>query len=103
MGPVRDVADKINELTGIETRVTELGHIQRGGAPHVRDRVTATTMGYRAVTLLAEGKGSRVIAMQGEECVDYDITEALEMTKEFDYESYKMFTAMTFLDKSTLK
>ncbi|MCL2151589.1 MAG: 6-phosphofructokinase [Oscillospiraceae bacterium] len=102
MGPVREIAGKINEATGIETRVTELGHIQRGGSPHVRDRVAATIMGYKAVELLAKGQGGRVIAMQGEEFVDYDITEALSMTKDFDYATYKMFTAFTFLDKSTL-
>jgi len=102
LGPVRSVADRIIESIGVETRVTELGHIQRGGAPHVRDRVTATTMGYNAVTLLAEGKGSRIVAMQGEEYVDYDIDEALEMKKEFDYEAYKMFTELTFLDKKTV-
>ena len=100
LGPVRNIADRIHETTGIETRVTELGHIQRGGSPHVRDRVTATIMGYKAVTLLAEGKGCRVVAMQGEDYVDYDINEALNMTKEFDYETYKMFTALTFLDKT---
>jgi len=102
MDPVHIIAKKINEATGIETRVTELGHIQRGGTPHVRDRFVATGMGSKAVSLLAEGTVNRVVAMQGEEIVDYDIREALEMTKELNYEAYKMFTALTFLDKSAL-
>jgi len=102
MEPAHIIAGKINEATGIDTRVTELGHVQRGGTPHIRDRVTATSMGFRAVTLLAEGKANRVVAMNGDEIVDYDIDEALEMKKEFDFETYEMFTAMTFLDKSTL-
>ena len=53
-----------------------LGHIQRGGSPSSRDRITATYMGYEAVRLLAEGKTCRVVALQGENYVDYDITEA---------------------------
>ena len=100
MEPAHIVAQKINEATGIETRVTELGHIQRGGAPHVRDRVTATSMGYKAVTLLAEGKQNRIVAMKGDDIVDYDILEALNMKKEFDHTAYKMFTSLTFLDKN---
>jgi len=102
MEPAHIIAKKINEATGIDTRVTGLGHVQRGGTPHVRDRVIATSMGYKAVSLLAEGKGNRLVAMQGDEIVDYDIDEALEMKKEFDFEAYKMFTALTFLDRSTL-
>jgi 6-phosphofructokinase 1 len=97
--PAHIVAEKIYEATGLETRVTTLGHIQRGGSPLVRDRVIATKMGYRAVELLAEGKTGRVIAMDGDDCVDYEINEALSMTKKFDYEAYKMFNQLTFLDR----
>lgn len=100
MEPAHVIADKIYEATGIETRVTALGHIQRGGAPHVRDRVIATCMGNRAVKLLAEGIGGRVIAMSGDKYIDIDIGEALGMTKEFDFETYRMFTTLTFLDKN---
>ena len=96
------VAEKIVAATGIDTRVTALGHIQRGGSPSMRDRVAATTMGYMAVMLLAEGKNSRVIALNGDQFVDIDIDEALSMKKPFDYEAYQMFTALTFLDKTTL-
>jgi len=96
----QSVAEKVQESTGIDTRMTSLGHIQRGGPPHVRDRVTATCMGYKAVTILAEGKGGRIIAMSGDRYVDYDIDDALGMTKEFDFETYRTFSALTFLDKN---
>ena len=102
MEPVHTIADKINEATGIETRVTALGHVQRGGEPLMRDRVMATSMGYKAVMLLAEGKSNRVIAMGGNEIIDVDICDALATTKEFDMEQYRMFTALTFLDKDLL-
>ena len=90
----------IYESTGIEARFTALGHVQRGGSPHVRDRVTATCMGSKAVTLLAEGKGNRVVAACGDKIVDHDINEALAMTKEFDFETYRTFSALTFLDRN---
>jgi len=98
--PAHNIAEKIQEATGIETRFTALGHIQRGGSPQARDRVSATRMGYRAVMLIAEGSSGRVIAMSGDKYVDYDIDEALNMTKSFDFDTYKMFTALTFLDKN---
>jgi 6-phosphofructokinase 1 len=98
----RGVAERIEELTGIETRLTALGHIQRGGSPHVRDRVVATCMGYKAVSLLAAGHSSRIVAMRGDKYIDLDIREALSLTKDFDFETYKTFSALTFLDKSSL-
>jgi 6-phosphofructokinase 1 len=88
------VAEKIKETTGIDTRVTTLGHIQRGGSPLVRDRVTASRMGYRAVRLLADGVYNRIICMNGEKCVDYDIEEALQMTKGFDEDACIMQDAL---------
>jgi len=100
--PPQEVASRVQNETGIETRLTILGHIQRGGSPLVRDRVTATLMGYRAVLLLAEGKGSRVVAFRDGMHTDLDIEEALSMKKQFDFETYKTFLALTFLDKNTL-
>jgi len=100
--PAYDVANKIAEATGIETRLTALGHIQRGGSPHVRDRIVGTSMGYKAVSLLASGQKSRVIAMRGDKFIDIDIVEALNLTKDFDYDMYKAFSALTFLDKQAL-
>jgi len=100
--PGYEVADKIVEATGIDTRLTMLGHIQRGGSPHVRDRVVGTSMGYRAVSLLASGLSSRIVAMRGDKYIDLDFCEAFSLSKDFDYEMYKTFSALTFLDKNAL-
>lgn len=78
---VHEMAKQVQEMTGVDTRATVLGHVQRGGRPTVRDRVTATRMGFAAVELLKEGIGNRVVALKNGEIVDYDIYEALNMTK----------------------
>ncbi len=92
VGGVEDLAKYIEKRTGIETRATILGHVQRGGSPTLRDRVIATAMGADAVRLLEKGIGNRVIALKDGRTVDYDILEALEMKREFDNELYQ--TAM---------
>ena len=84
IGGVDKIAEYINEKTGIDSRATVLGHVQRGGNPTVRDRVRATQMGSAAVHLLYKGIGNRVVAYKRGEIVDFDIHEALEMTKTFD-------------------
>ena len=94
-GGAIEVAHKIREATGLDTRETILGHIQRGGAPTARDRITATYMGYEAVRLLAEGKTCRVVAMQGSDYVNYDSEEALVMSKELDKHTYDVMSALT--------
>ena len=66
------------------------GHVQRGGSPTVRDRVAGSQMGYKAVELLKEGIGNRVVAMQKDEIVDFDIFEALNMKKTIDLNLYKI-------------
>lgn len=81
VGHSQSMAKRIEEATGIETRATILGHMQRGGSPTVMDRVYATTMGAMAVDLLCEGKSNRVVAYRNGEFVDYDINEALAMKK----------------------
>ena len=73
-GGAYSIGKVIEEATALDTRVTVLGHIQRGGSPSSRDRITATYMGYEAVRLLAEGKTCRVVALQGENYVDYDLS-----------------------------
>lgn len=88
VGGVEDIAEHIEKATGIESRATVLGHVQRGGNPTVRDRVVATQMGYAAVMLLKEGIGNRVIGMKNNGIVNYDIYEALNMKKPFDDEMY---------------
>lgn len=87
---VEEIAKQIQERTGIESRATVLGHVQRGGRPTARDRVNASRMGYHAVKLLAKGQGKRVVVMNNNHVIDYDINEALAMTKEFDNDLYKM-------------
>ncbi len=85
---VVDLAKQIEEATGIESRATVLGHVQRGGRPTARDREVASRMGYRAAELLSEGKGDRVVALRGGVIVDDPIKEALAMQKEFKYKMY---------------
>ncbi|MBR3908506.1 MAG: 6-phosphofructokinase [Clostridia bacterium] len=81
VGGVTEMAKKIEAETGIETRGTILGHVQRGGSPTLRDRLIATQMGFAAVELLKEGIGNRVVAYKLGKVVDYDIYEALNMKK----------------------
>jgi 6-phosphofructokinase 1 len=88
VGKTYEISKIINERTGIETRTTVLGHVQRGGSPTVRDRVVASRMGYYAVDLLANGIGNRVVVMKDNHVIDYDIYEALRMTKIFDKQLY---------------
>ena len=75
------MAARIEAATGIETRATILGHMQRGGMPSCKDRVYASIMGAKAVHLLKEGKSERIIAYRKGEFLDYDIEEALSMEK----------------------
>jgi len=81
IGGVMEMAEKIEKSTGIETRATILGHVQRGGSPSVRDRVTASRMGSKAVELLLEGKANRVVCQKHDQIIDVDIFEGLNMTK----------------------
>lgn len=90
VGGSAEIAKYIEEKTGIETRATVLGHVQRGGSPTLRDRVVATAMGHHAVELLANNIGNRVCALQNGNVVDFDITEALNMKRVFDDDLYKI-------------
>ena len=82
IGHSASMARRIEAATGLETRATILGYMQRGGAPTCKDRVYASIMGSKAVELLAEGKTNRVVAYKHGEFVDFDIQEALNMTKD---------------------
>ena len=95
VGGVVDIAAKIEEETGIESRATILGHVQRGGIPTARDRVMASQMGYRAVELLNNGIGNRVITFVDNKLGDKDIYEALAMKKQFSIDEYNMATAIS--------
>ena len=90
IGNSQAMAKRIEAATGIETRATILGHMQRGGNPTCKDRVYASMMGSMAVDLLAEGKTNRVVAYKNGEFVDYDIDEALAMTKDVDAHMYEV-------------
>ena len=90
VGGSQELAKKIEAATGIETRATILGHMQRGGSPTCKDRVYATTMGAMAVDLLCEGKSNRVVAHKDGKFVDYDIDEALAMKKSVDEYMYQI-------------
>ena len=87
---VDELAKAIEAETGVESRAMVLAHVQRGGSPTVRDRVTASQMGYHAVKLLMDGIGNRVVAMQKDQIVDIDIFEALNMKKHIDMDLYEM-------------
>ncbi|MCR5666627.1 MAG: 6-phosphofructokinase [Eubacterium sp.] len=84
VGHSYEMAERIEAATGVETRATIIGHIQRGGSPTCKDRVYASAMGAYAVDLLAKGESNRVVAYKHGEFVDFDIQEALAMQKELD-------------------
>ena len=90
VGHVMTMAEDIEKRLGIETRATILGHVQRGGNPTVYDRVLASQMGYYAVDILLEGKSNRVVTIQNDHVLDFDIEEALQMKKPFDFDLYGM-------------
>lgn len=90
VGGVEEMAKRIQNETGVESRATILGHVQRGGSPTSRDRIIASRMGYYAVQLLNNGVGNRVVAMQKEKILDFDIFEALNMKSSIDLNLYKM-------------
>ncbi len=85
---VTKMAKEIEEKTGIETRATILGHIQRGGSPTARDRINASLMGSKCVDLLLKGKSNRVVVIKGGQIVDIDIEEGLEMKKAIPEEMF---------------
>lgn len=89
------VGEQIKKELGLDPRVTILGHIQRGGSPTAKDRVTATRMGYEAVQLLAEGKTNRIVCAKGDRISNVDIDEGLAMTKTLNHEEFEVMTVMT--------
>lgn len=87
IGHSTSLARRIEAATGMETRATILGHMQRGGSPTCKDRVYASTMGAYAVDLLCEGKSNRIVAYKDGKFVDFDVDEALAMEKHIsDYQ-----------------
>lgn len=96
IGHSQEIATMIQEKTNIETRATILGHVQRGGNPTLRDRVEATRMGYYAVELLEQGIGNRVVGLKDNKLVDYDIQEALGMSKPYDEKLHHIAEQIAF-------
>lgn len=90
IGNAYELGNEIQKYTDIETRVTILGHLQRGGSPTAFDRIIASKMGAKAVQLLMEGKSSRALGVKGNQVFDIDIDEALSVKREFDTETYQL-------------
>ena len=95
IGHSNSMAKKIEAETGMETRATILGHMQRGGSPTCTDRVHATIMGALAVDLLEEGKSNRVVAYKAGKYVDYEIDDALAMKKDIDEYEFEISKRMS--------
>ena len=96
IGNTEEIAKRIERETGVESRATILGHVQRGGSPTVRDRVKASEMGYYAVELLEKGIGNRVVGLKDGRVYDVDIQEALSMKKAFNEYRYKVLNDINF-------
>ncbi len=94
IGHSTSMARRIEAATGVETRATILGHMQRGGSPTCKDRVYASIMGAKAAELLAEGATNRVVAYKNGKYVDFDIQEALQMKKNIEEEEFMIATKM---------
>ena len=90
IGHSASMAKRIEAATGIETRATILGYMQRGGAPTCKDRVYASIMGAKAVELLEKGKTNRAAAYPHREFLDFDIQEALNMKKDIPEDQYEI-------------
>lgn len=85
-----DYGDRIQEATSLETRVTVLGHIQRGGSPTATDRVLASRLGANAVELLLAGKAGKMVGIQNNQLVDRDILEVLAEEHQINYDMYRL-------------
>ena len=90
IGHSTSMAKRIEAATGIETRATILGYMQRGGAPTCKDRVYASIMGVKAVELLCSGKSNRLVAYRDGDFVDFDIQEALNMRKDIPEDQFQI-------------
>ncbi|MBQ1491184.1 MAG: 6-phosphofructokinase [Blautia sp.] len=95
IGHSEAMAKRIEAATGIETRATILGHMQRGGSPTCKDRVYASMMGAMAVDLLLAGKNCRVVGYRHGQFVDFDINEALAMQKNVDDFMWEVCTSLS--------
>ena len=90
IGHSTSMARRIEAATGVETRATILGYMQRGGMPTCKDRVYASIMGAKAAELLYEGRSNRIVAYKNGEYVDFDIQEALQMKKDIPEDQFEI-------------
>jgi 6-phosphofructokinase 1 len=90
VGKVAELAKEIERITGVESRATVLGHVQRGGSPSAHDRVMASRLGVKAVELLSAGIGNQVVAVKGGRVVSYDIDKALAVESVFDEDLFNI-------------
>ena len=97
IGHSQAMAKRIEAATGIGTRATILGHMQRGGSPSCKDRMYATIMGAYAVDLLLAGKTKRVVAYKNGQFVDFDINEALSMKKSLSEYEVELAKTLSYL------
>jgi len=96
VGGATDLAKQIEDITGIESRATVLGHIQRGGSPSSFDRILASKMGVAAVEVLIAGRTGRVIGMVGGKIIDEDINEALAIPRKFNDKLYDISKILSY-------
>ncbi|MBM6830042.1 6-phosphofructokinase [Anaerotignum lactatifermentans] len=94
VGGTQKLAKDIQEITGIQTRATILGHLQRGGSPTATDRMHASMMGYHAVKAILEGQQNRVVSYNKGRYEVLDLTEALNMEKHLDREIYDVIKVL---------
>ncbi len=91
VGNAYEVAEEIEAKTGTETRVTILGHIQRGGSPTAFDRIIASKMGgYKAIELLLQEQSGKALGIKCNEIIHMDLEEALKIEKKLDLDMYEM-------------
>ena len=90
IGNSQELAEKIESVTGIQTRATILGHLQRGGIPTAIDRLHGSVMGFKAVEAILEGKQNRVMVYRNGKYLDLDLDEALEYKRDYDNSLYEM-------------
>ncbi|MBU3113376.1 6-phosphofructokinase [Clostridium lacusfryxellense] len=96
VGGANELAEQVEEITGIESRATILGHIQRGGSPSAFDRMLASKMGVAAVEVLIDGKSGRAIGMKDGQIMDQDINEAIAVPREFNESLYHISKILSY-------
>ncbi len=95
IGHSASMAKRIEAATGIETRATILGYMQRGGTPTCKDRVYASIMGAKAIELLLDGKKNRAVGYLNGQFQDFDIEEVLNASKDIHEDQYQIFLTLS--------